>query len=389
MASIDLSNNNLQAVDVNYNDTLFANLKILENKKEVVVENIDAYIDIVGLLPLIENTKSLIESKTLYLDLNANYGDIILTGGLNIVDGNISLSVVISAYGFNINLALLNETIYLSYDNLKLKFALNEIDSLLSFLNDNFGIDLNSKLDEIQNLEIDIDKITENIKSEDFQEILAKLKLSLTNDNLIASYDKLGVEINFANSQINFIKASYSDLEAKISIVSEACTVNVEDESNYINIIDLLPLVQNIIQYVNDNNFYLDFVAIYNDYRIEGALNIADGAITLALNTTIYGQKINLVLIDNILYLDVNNIKGKFAIEDIDEVAYLLNNNFGIDVVEILEKIASLDLNNIRLDNIISIFDGVNLDINLDIESLISSLELSLSLNMLTASVDA
>lgn len=389
MASIDLTNNNLQAVDVNYNDTLFANLKILENKKEVVVENIDAYVDIVGLLPLIENTKTLIESKTLYLDLSANYGDIILTGGLNIVDGNISLSVVISAYGFNINLALLNKTIYLSYDNLKLKFALNEIDSLLSFLNDNFGIDLNSKLDEIQNLEIDIDKIIENIKSEDFQEILAKLKLSLTNDNLIASYDKLAVEINFANSQINFIKASYSDLEAKISIVSEPCTVNVEDESNYINIIDLLPLVQNIIQYVNDNNFYLDFVAIYNDYRIEGALNIADGAITLALNTTIYGQKINLVLIDNILYLDVNNIKGKFAIEDIDEVAYLLNNNFGIDVVEILEKIASLDLNNISLDNIISIFDGVNLDINLDIESLLSGLELSLSLNMLTASVDA
>ena len=386
-AVIDLSENNLQGVTINI-DEILAKLTVLTAGREVTLEDKSKYVDIVTLLPLIENIKSLIDSKEIFFDISANYGDIALNGGINIIDGNISMSAVISAYGLNIDIAMLNEIVYLSYDNLKLKFALSDIDQLLSFLNENFGIDLGSKLDELQSAEFNLDKIIEIIKSESVQEILAKIKLSMTSENLIASYDELKIIIDFANSNLNFMQVNYKDLSASLSLANEQTIVSV-NESDYIDAITLLPLVENVYNYINEGNFYLDFTVSYNNYRIDGALNIADGAISLALTTNLYGQKIDIALIDNIVYLDVNDIKGKFAIKDLDEVAYLLNDNFGIDLVNILEKISNLDLNNFNLNDIISIFEDENIELDFNIENILSELKLSLNSSALIASINA
>ena len=383
---VDLADNKLQGVNVKINE-IFAEINFLNTCRDVTIEDENKYVNIVTLLPLVENIKSLIESQNIYLALHANYEDFSINGAVNIIDKKISLSAVISAYGLKANIAMIDNIVYLSYDNLKLKFALSDLDKLFSFLKNNFEIDLSTKLDDLKSIEIDFDKIIEIIKSEKVQDILNKLELSISEQNLLVKYDELNVNVDFANANLNYLQIDYNKFDALISLVNEPTIVSI-NENDYIDAITLLPIVENVYGFINEGKFYLDFTATYNNYRLDGALNIDNGALSLSLTTTIHGQKIDLSLIDNIVYLSVNDIKGKFAIKDLDKVGNLLINSFGIDLVNLLDKISSLNLNNIKINDIISIFEDGNVELDFNIQNILSELKLSLNNSALIASLN-
>ena len=188
----------------------------------------------------------------------------------------------------NVNILLLNETIFVELGNVYVKFALENVTTVESFLYNNFGIDLPvseiiEKIEEIQSSELPL----ENLAALGLTIDLTKIDLAFF-DNIVVDGDittinleNIGeVKITLNNKVLSKIEFVGNGVDADVDFVEFNEFSLAASEENYIDVIDFLPTIENSIDIVNSNT-------------ISGVIDVTFDQTTLSINYTVDKKDLN------------------------------------------------------------------------------------------------
>jgi len=326
------------------------NINIDMNKKDLpgVEEEVkDKYIDIAEITEMIESFKSTFKNLTFSGDITTNLNvnnekvSVNVKYGAKYVDSKLTAYLKTTILGIDINLYFLNNTIYADIQGMKINVKLNEINKLLSFIQDEFGL----KIEKENN--IDIPEVS-------FSEIIGlistinldKISEIVYNENTIdvTFINGLNIFVNY-NNIINKIKVIYNDFMVEFNIDSISdFTLDIEESKfeSYQEIIDLYNSALNTINNLRniDATLTLNILKdkIANQISVNVLANILENnyKVSLLNNTYGYVNNLNLAYLNNNFYAYVNNYSVLLSEE-------LINVFKGL----IAQNITEEDINNI------------------------------------------
>ncbi len=318
------------------------------------------YLHINSLLNKISTVYNLAQKGTVNLSLSTalngndinvlatiNFGNILNTKDIN------DLEVDAKVYAFDkiIDVKLINGTIYISLDGLNVKLGIDDIEGIISFINQNI-VEF-----EMPKVDIDINTLINSIVANE-QSIqvslngIGDLALNFVNDNLQS--------INFANESVN----------CNIELVDEF--VAIELQNNYSNLVDILPVLEKGATIYKANKMSADIklqtMLLGSLQTIEASINVDfESGLKVDLYATLEGVNIGLHLRGNTLYLDIYGLKIKLTEQDISAIVEFANKNF--DARLVAPSITSGKDGEILLD-----FINKNFNLNLNTEFDLSKL---------------
>lgn len=121
---------------------------------QIVEKNEEEYNETANLLTAINGLVKYFNDDQLAFEFNLKYDNIPLQGKIFANLNNSSVKAVLEVENFEINLILIEETIYIEYQNVFAKFALKDFDKVNNFLQESFDITL--PLEEIKEMMTDI-----------------------------------------------------------------------------------------------------------------------------------------------------------------------------------------------------------------------------------------
>lgn len=301
---------------------------------------------------------------------------------------NLKLSASIEFYGININLTILNGTIYAQISDLKLYIKTTEISELVNWINTTFnlsepidlgGMDLNNIINLIGEFALgeNIKQIykTENGLMIDLYDYVSD-NLSTTPQELVLSYNE-----NFAQIILNHTK-----LFANINFVKFG---NVEFESlaeaDYVHYSTLTNIIENTTEFIKTKQFSL----IANAEVYDGEKVTTNALVNLDLdikNNLLLNGKATLTGKYNIgfdinywnkyLFVNYNNLKLKICEEDLKNLLAIILNLLGVDpnLIPILEDAAN-DLNNINFDSVSNLIPSFDVNNPLTLLKIVKNIE--------------
>ena len=249
-----------------------------------------------------------------------------------------------------------NDVVYVNYKDIKAKFDINDIDSVIAKIQPiltNYGVDMpdfNSMLTDINTKDI-------------ISSVINNLALSCEN-NLITvstSYDKVNASIVFSteNNELALNKVVASVNEYTLTLAPATETFNVIDNNDLVNYADITTLL-NII----DEDYNVSFKVDINEYSAFVKLNI------LTLTADVSFGDILVKYVNDVVYVNYKDIKAKFDINDIDSVIAKIQpilTNYGVDMPDFNSMLTDINTKDI-------------------ISSVINNLALSCENNLITVS---
>ncbi len=343
-ANIELSDGKFAKLSANYNDY---SIETSFEYKEFVQKTVaaDDYIDAMQLIRVAKNFANYAKDG-IFATFKANYEGVSVSGQINVIGKDIAVAAVATYGEYKVNLVFVDDVVYASALGANVKFALSDIDKVQELLNT-----LNVTMPQMPNVSIDANKILG---------VINKLYLAYTGDKISATYDDFEVSLNIANDNFSGAKLTQSGAELfAIDFVANENDISVANSDEYLDITQLFPLVEPVLNTIKANNFSGSAVlkASVNNQEIEAnidyKISITDGNIKANIRLTMYGITVNVTYIDNIIYVAVGGLSISANINDFDKVVAFIENNFGkIDaqmpnvsaenIVDILKTVASV-----------------------------------------------
>ena len=351
-------------IDANYqNIDISASLKASEEtlaRPEIVGH----YTQIENIIDTVINVYDYVASKTFYVSFNASYQDIALVGGVNYDESGLSATITLTYKNLTANVIFYENSLYVTAENIKLVFNLDDIDYVKAFLNDYFGLDIESMLQELlsgeQNSDVTEDgKTSESVEEasdnklldmlsgllggKSIEEIIAEAKLSISSDNIsLTALDGLQVDILLSGNMIDQLTIKYQDISASASINKEPISIGV-NASEYYNIIDLVDIVKGGVDLARQKQIGLSYNVTYNEIALSGNIYLDLESKSAKIVVNYKDITANVILIDNVLYLEAYNLYAKFGLSDIGNVTLLIEKYFGVDMPdELIAKLVSV-----------------------------------------------
>ncbi len=233
------------------------------------------------------------------LGLQINVGD--TTAIVNVDLVNMQVAAQANFGGAQLLAKLQNNTVYMMYGNIKLKFDVADIDTVMQYVN--------QLTDMSGSLELDL------------YDILSNIRLSLIGDNAVITADIMGIplSVSFDNVGNQLILGDISATLGNVNInVHTAYGTEVADfatDNSFVDVVEVaVPLLDNILPIVQSGRFSVDFDAQLgtnnNTYSIKGSLSYGN---TISTDIALYmgATKVidaNIVYKDNVLYVKANDI---------------------------------------------------------------------------------
>lgn len=334
------------------------------NEKSVKLDNINTDI-LLG--------ETLISISNSYINIDFNNG-LLLDSTLNINVDNM---------GNTFYIQIINNYIYISYeDRLAYRLHLNEIDDLITIINEKFdtNIDLSTKTisievkDLINNLTI-TDSLNIDLNLSTYIPSLKSIKVSLNEKFILDSliYNDTSIDntsLNIIISKFNYQSRNvyykgYTDIVNLISYVDEIMTLAKNESFNlsysftvgdykYPNKNDINTYTLNERKFSGNLNFKIfedgSFDFRLTSYLEENVYSYTNGASTLTTSQT---HTIDFNVIDNMFYCTYysdkgsydNRMKLKIDLPTIIRLVKTLGDTFSIDIpfIDAIENIESLD----------------------------------------------
>ncbi|MCI8555570.1 MAG: InlB B-repeat-containing protein, partial [Clostridia bacterium] len=283
--------------------------------------------------------------------------------------------------GYTISVNYLNGKVYLNAaDKLMLVSEVATLpDAIEKFLTDiNLSFDFNS--DEI------VDTLKEILDS-NINPLLIKSLVETENGFVITLFNDLSISIENGAKEL-FISSSVKGFDISASVVGndESLVIPSFDDSQYTPVEDVLDLAKVIINsgilqvaegafnYFKDGKVALDLNASYADYQVNAKLYADILNAKAFISANLNNQNINIILENNVIYLEYQNIYAKFAIADLPQLLTMVNAEFGTNLpVDLIERVLTA-VSNKDMDALIAIltdefgsdldFSDVKLDIS-------------------------
>lgn len=274
------------------------------------------------------------ENYTVTIDALAD-----LSQGLENISVEGTISAQIGQDNIDVNIVYENGTIYMEMFNSKFKMEtanmLDSVTQILEILNieipelgiDFSSIDTNTILSMLSN-------ITET-KGEN--SITLKISLPIVGDLEVVC------DLNYSINQV--VLPSVSIEGTQISLFSsidypDEITIDQPANDGYINITDVVNVASALLSYLDKDEIGLDLNVKYNDFDISGSLSANLDQMNSILSTSLLGYDLNLVAIDNVIYLEFGNVNLQYDLNDVNLITDLLYKHFGIEIP--LQKITDI-----------------------------------------------
>ncbi|MBE7074300.1 MAG: hypothetical protein E7379_04355 [Clostridiales bacterium] len=335
----------------------FASANALElNLSALISTESDSYdINIDAILDLSQGFENLNLQGQIEAFINSNA----LSGAQQLNQGSSSeLEPIIIDFAFvegNIYLDALEGKIMMPTDNL-----MESVSGILSLANINFddlgvGDILNMPLNDMLGM---FSNIKEEIIDEEKNIITLVVALPMVGDvSLIfdTDYRLQGLYSNMAMDGIEI------EIDGGIKY-PEAVMVEAKNEDEYINAHNLLDVIKPALNFANNTQFAVD-IQLNKD-----SSELANGKLYLDLESkqakflvNAFGQDVSLYFINNVIYIEYQNIFAKFDINDITKVQQFLADSFDITLPQD------------SIDMILGLLNGENValpEMNLDLSSI-------------------
>ncbi len=357
-ANIELRDGKIAKLFAEYKDySIETTFEYKEFAQKTIVT--DDYIDAMQLIQVAKNFANYAKDG-IFANFVANYEGVSVSGQINIVDKNIAVTAVATYGEYKINFVFVDNVVYVSALGANIKFALSDIDKVQDLLKT-----LNVVMPQMPNITIDTNKIFG---------IINKLYLAYTGEKFSATYDDYEVSFKIENDNFSGAKLTKSGAELfTIDFVANENRIDVTNKDEYVDIMQLLPVVEPILNTIKANNFSGTAIlkANVNNQAIEAnidyKISITDGNIKANISLIIYGTTISVTYIDNTIYVTVGELAISANVNELDKIIAFIENNFGkIDaqtpnisaknVVDILKTVASaLNVSDLSFVNTIEV----------------------------------
>lgn len=338
---------NVTIENINLDLTVKETEKAVSNNPEI------EYVNIGNLDWLVNDIMDVINYEAYSFVIEGNYEDLLINGNVYFdkdlnVEGVFSLKY--NEYEFNnVKLNFIDNTVYVTYKNIKIKATINEILQLLEDLP-----------------EFDIDMLLNNIYlSEGENSLIGLLDLSSESDLI----GKLNISINKGLS----IKISNESLKLNVKASETTIKTISVDEEEYISLLDLNWLIDDIKEAVEYEAYGFNVNVTYKDLTVTGNIYLnKDLEVEATLNINYSGLNIDgitLMYKNKEVYALVGKTSIKINLDDIKGYIAEINNVFDLNI-------STDDLEfNFNLDEILS---------SITLNSLTDKLEISANLSSIT-----
>jgi len=375
-------------VEVRYNEVL-ANLTLNDNAWNFDI-NKDEYVKLDNINKLVETVKEIVESKEITLKGIVGYDKYSLPVTIKVSKDYIEITTTIIEK--QVMIIYDREEVYISVDELKVKTNVEELKDLYEIV-----------LDLLKEKEIDkeaVDKATneivENIKNTeiDLKEILATLKLASDANSISVKYGEFKIVFGVNETKADKVKVNYDKVsfEATIQAKATKAEINKNEYVEYTHFTNIYNKLENVVE-----NKKFQVVTTVNfegkDYKVNVWVDLSKATPAIELTTVIDNLNIKATLVNEVVYIKLNNQQVSYKLENIEDLAIMIGAMVGKDNVEQLKLELEAKVNELQqmLDNlkeelskkeVEELLDGFKLNslTNNGISLTIGELELNVSL---------
>ena len=344
-------------------------------EKDLSQNNAISIVNVDKLLNAVLTSVADFKQHGITLDINADLtvkGKDIAVTGTATIDGSViyaDLAITALDRTFNLKAYVINKTIYLSVDGLKLSMPIAKVVDFVKF---QFGIELN--IDNFVRAVMPSLNIKE-ILAGDLSSLSLELikgvnigadKTTITlNKQFIACDDNLSIEINYTNSIQSIVVDSVSlkgaTASAQIGLTAGSrIPTFVNDYRDMSNINDLVNALKSTLERLKDTKqltFNLNANAnisgkavsvsgkVYvNASKVQSTFNLNDLTVYADLNVTLDGKAISLVarLVNGNIYLDYQGLKLKIACDSVK------------DLIDTIQRVAPINIDTNKFTDLIA-----------------------------------
>lgn len=299
-----------------------------------------------------------LKGGTYYGEIYLDYQDYNIQGVINYDANELSAALTASVQGIDIEIKFIDNIVYLAIADIRIKFALSDIETVLEFINNNFGIDLSTTINDlIENL-----KNSSNNKTFDIKELIENLYISYVNNNLIVRIPELSAAINFNGNELASIQIAVNEpkLSATVNILSAVSPIIINGQ--YMNVTDLLPIIEAVkntietkqFNIVADAQVYEKKETIFETKDAQLQIDLTDG-LSFYGNVDVIGKTnhaLELSLYEDYLYANYNGLLLKINSTDLQELLVIVMQMFGIDTSFIPSFAGATDGIDLDMDSI-------------------------------------
>ena len=199
------------------------------------------------------------------------------------------------------------------------------------------------------------------------------------------------IAIENATTQINLV-GNFENVNANISIIGGSLdvvrpSINEEEYNQFESVLELAEKVINsglvevaegVYNYAQTGNIGLKINANYQGQSIVGTLNFSLEQMALRFNAKVDEYDVNIILLDNVVYIEIGNVYAKFSLDNVHDIEDFLNEYFNINlpISEISDKVEEIKASDSPLESVANIglidlsvislafFDGITVDGN-------------------------
>ncbi len=357
-------NQTIQGITFTSSDGIRANISINANNSPIGGLDIEEseYLTVEKLLSIAQNAIDYLKAGQFYFDLYAKYEDIQVSAGINYDANGISFVADLSFGDIQASIKFAGTKIYVELGENNLMFDLDDSNVLFDFINENFGINVEEKLQPILGImPLDISEgILNNL---DLETIIRSIVLSQNANIFTVEILNGKIEIELENDFISVINASYEDITARIKVLGKAQEINLD--KNYVNVSELLPYFDMLKNFISEKQFALfaNAQVFENGQQIYATENARfeidmNEKIKLYAGVKVTGRdthSMEIFLHEDFLYANYNELLLKCNLNDMGEIIAIVMNMLGIDpsVLPFLKDIAGsledLNISSIKL----------------------------------------
>ena len=266
-------------------------------------------------------TKHFENSFDFGFDLNKTYGYIL---------GNIA--------GKDLQVVTQNKNVYLAFNDFKFKASYEDITSVVTFVKDyvesfaNISIEeeINNELNSIQQTGLTLSDVLEklNIVSVDVKEILNGLTFENDGNTLVFDYAGLKFVATIVEEKIDIVEITYNEYQISLNPTQNIKEIEIID-SEYVDYTFYQSILNRIVDFVESKKFSLttSLVLGESEYKVYIKVDLNNGY-AVELKTTIGEFNIKANLLNNVLYLQVNEQKVSYALKSGENLTNILSDVF-------------------------------------------------------------
>lgn len=298
--------------------------------KSFTVENAKNFLPIESVINKASSVYSIVGNGQVAFDLAFAYNDIQVTGsacvdfGTVLSTGNIAdlkVSANLSAFGKQIVLTVINETIFVDFDGAKFKCAFSDFQTILNWVETEFDVS------------VDVSGTTQF----DLNALISKLSQPNA-DKIDMTTSLINASIEFVNNELSVISLEKDAISATITLNNSFAEISSITAENCSNVVDLLPVCSKILQVYNSKAVALDAEILlklfgYDQTVLAGVVVDFNSTIKVDLNVELNGVSLEVYVRGSTIFVDFAGLKIQFVESDLLKIVDFANSNFSANLV--------------------------------------------------------